>query len=69
MRAPFYVNLGMMMIVFYIVRAYVGLVSSMADTGLLFVIGGIGLVALGIVMERKRRRVLEQIETSPQLLQ
>ncbi|MGZ5545535.1 MAG: hypothetical protein ACXWIU_12745, partial [Limisphaerales bacterium] len=62
MRAMWMVNLALASIAFTIITEFVLLFGSMLDTGLIFLVGGAGLLGLGYVLERKRRSVLRQIK-------
>ncbi|MEO6052842.1 MAG: DUF2157 domain-containing protein [Chthoniobacterales bacterium] len=55
---PHQVNLGFVFIALVIVSTFIRLVGSMMHTGLIFIIGGLGLLILVFCLERLRRGVL-----------
>ncbi|MDB6058398.1 MAG: hypothetical protein JWO95_2242 [Verrucomicrobiales bacterium] len=61
-RAMWLVNLALASIGFTIITEFVILFGSMLDTGLIFLVGGAGLLGLGYVLDRKRRSVMRQIK-------
>jgi uncharacterized membrane protein len=61
MRAMWMVNIALATIAFTIITEFVVLFGSMMNTGLIFLVGGAGLLALGYALERKRRSALRQI--------
>jgi uncharacterized membrane protein len=61
LRANWMVNLAIVSIGFVIIADFVLLIGDMMNTGLLFLTGGAGLLALGYVLERNRRAALRQI--------
>ncbi len=63
-RSPFLVNLGVTFIALDILAAYFGLFGSMARTGVMLLVSGIFLIVFGIHLEKKRRRLMQQIKTS-----
>ncbi len=62
-RAPFMVNLGIAFIALDISATYIRLIGSMGRTGVMFLISGVFLIAFGIYLEKKRRRLMAQIKT------
>lgn len=62
-RAPFMVNLGIAFIALDIIATYIRLIGSMARTGLMFLISGVFLIAFGIYLEKKRRRLMAQMKS------
>ncbi len=62
-RSPFLVNLGVVFIALDILAAYLDLFGSMARTGVMFLISGIFLIVFGIYLEKKRRRLMNQIKS------
>ncbi|HWI59999.1 MAG TPA: DUF2157 domain-containing protein [Bacillota bacterium] len=62
-RSEFMINLGVIFIGLDILTTYINLFGSMGRTGLVFVLGGVFLMALGIYLERKRRSLMRQIQT------
>jgi uncharacterized membrane protein len=63
-RSRFLVNLGVAFIGLDIISAYFGLFGTMARTGLMFLISGIFLIVFGVYLEKKRRKLMQQIKTS-----
>lgn len=64
LRSRFLVNLGVAFIGLDIISAYFGLFGTMARTGLMFLISGIFLIVFGVYLEKKRRKLMQQIKTS-----
>jgi uncharacterized membrane protein len=62
-RSPFLVNLGVVFIALDILAAYLDLFGSMARTGVMFLISGIFLIVFGVYLEKKRRRLMNQIKS------
>jgi uncharacterized membrane protein len=62
-RSEFLVNLGVIFIALDIVAAYFSLFGSMARTGLMFLLSGISLIVFGVYLEKKRRKLMQQIKT------
>lgn len=62
--SPFAVNLGVAFIALNIIATYINLIGTMAQTGLMFVVSGIFLIAFGIYLEKKRRGLLARIQIS-----
>jgi len=60
-RSPFLVNLGIAFVALDIFAAYCDLFGSMARTGLMFLISGIFLIVFGVYLEKKRRKLMKQI--------
>ncbi|HZT23750.1 MAG TPA: DUF2157 domain-containing protein [Verrucomicrobiae bacterium] len=63
-RSPFLVNLGIVFIALDIFAIYFDLLGSMARTGVMFLISGIFLIVFGVYLEKKRRKLLQQIKTA-----
>ena len=63
-RSRFLVNLGVTFIALDIVATYIGLFGSMAFTGLMFVISGVFLILFAVFLEKKRRRLMNQIKAT-----
>ena len=63
-RSRFLVNLGMVFIALDIFSAYLGLFGSLARTGIMFLVSGIFLIVFGVYLEKKRRKLLQQIKNS-----
>ena len=55
---PGWVNFGAFLFALQVITRYVDLFTNMLDTGLLFVIGGVLLLGVGYLTERKRRQLL-----------
>lgn len=66
-RSRFLVNLGVVFIALDIVATYIGLFGSMAFTGLMFVLSGLFLIVFAVCLERKRRSLMKQINSTPEL--
>lgn len=64
-RSPFLVNLGVVFIALDILAAYCDLFGSMARTGVMFLISGIFLIVFGVYLEKKRRKLMQQMITQP----
>jgi uncharacterized membrane protein len=64
-RSSFLVNLGVVFIALDIFAAYIDLFGSMARTGVMFLISGIFLIVFGVYLEKKRRRLMQQIKAQP----
>jgi uncharacterized membrane protein len=62
-RSEFLVNLGVIFIALDIVAAYFSLFGSMARTGVMFLLSGISLIVFGVYLEKKRRKLMQQIKT------
>jgi len=63
-RSRFIVNAGITFIALDIIAAYIGLFGSMARTGMMFLVSGIFLIVFGVYLEKKRRKLMEQIKIS-----
>lgn len=59
------VNLGIAAIAAVVISTYIALISSMAQTGLVFIGSGILLIGFGIFLERNRRRLIQSIRIQP----
>lgn len=55
------INLGLALLTFDVIVAYVRLFGSMAVTGAMFIVSGVGLIVLGIVIEKRRRSLLREL--------
>ncbi len=55
---PEWVNLGAFLFALQVITRYFDLFTNMLDTGLLFLLGGVLLLGIGILTERKRRQLL-----------
>ena len=64
-RSPFLVNLGVVFVALDIIAAYCDLLGSMARTGMMFLVSGIFLIVFGVYLEKKRRKLMQQIKLSP----
>jgi uncharacterized membrane protein len=62
-RSPFLVNLGVVFIALDIIAAYCDLLGSMARTGVMFVVSGAFLILFGVYLEKKRRKLMNQIKS------
>ena len=56
-------NLGVAFVGLDMISAYFGLFGTMAVTGLMFVVSGVFLILFGVCLEKKRRRLMQQIKT------
>ncbi len=61
LRSRFMVNIGTAAIAIVITTAYVNLFGSMAQTGLVFLVGGVFLIGLGIYLEKQRRALVRKM--------
>jgi uncharacterized membrane protein len=61
-RSEGLVNLGVAIIALDIVATYIGLFSTMAFTGLMFIVSGVFLIVLAVFLEKKRRALMTQIK-------
>ena len=61
-RSRFLVNLGVTFIALDIIATYIGLFSSMAFTGMMFIISGVFLILFAVFLEKKRRALMKQIK-------
>ena len=62
-RSSFLVNLGVVFVALDIIAAYFSLFGTMARTGLMFLISGVFLIVFGVYLEKKRRKLMEQIKS------
>lgn len=63
----FLINLGISLLAVDIITAYLRLFGTMAVTGAMFVVSGVGLIVLGVLLEKRRRSLLRRMkETQPQ---
>ncbi|HEY6169903.1 MAG TPA: DUF2157 domain-containing protein [Verrucomicrobiae bacterium] len=62
LRSAFYINLGVAMVAVLIITVYFDLFGSMATTGWMFLLSGIFLIAFGIYLEKKRRKLLRRMK-------
>ena len=63
-RSRFLVNLGVTFIALDIIATYIGLFSSMAFTGMMFILSGVFLIVFAVFLEKKRRALMQQIKTA-----
>jgi uncharacterized membrane protein len=63
LRSRFLVNLGVTFIGLDMLSAYFGLFGTMTLTGLMFVVTGMFLLLFGVYLEKKRRRLLQQMKS------
>ena len=64
-RSPFMVNLGTALVALVIITAYVSLFGSMAQTGVVFLVGGVFLIGLGVYLEKQRRALMKKMLATP----
>jgi len=55
------INLGLALLTFDVIIAYARLFGSMAVTGAMFIVSGVGLIVLGIFIEKRRRSLLRDL--------
>lgn len=58
------INLGLALLTFDVIVAYIRLFGSMAVTGAMFIVSGVGLIVLGVVIEKRRRTLLRKLAES-----
>jgi uncharacterized membrane protein len=63
MRSAFLLNVGVVFLALNVVTSYIVLIGSMAQTGLMFLISGAFLIAFGIYLEKKRRKLMQRIKS------
>lgn len=66
-RARFLVNLGVLFIALDIIATYIGLFGSMAFTGVMFIVSGVFLMVFAVFLEKKRRKLMQQIKANPEV--
>jgi uncharacterized membrane protein len=64
LRARHMVNMGILFIALNLIATYLVLIGSMAQTGLMFVVSGVFLIAFGIYLEKKRRGLMQRIKAA-----
>jgi len=64
-RSRFRVNLVTATVALVIITAYINLFGSMAQTGVVFLVGGIFLIGLGIYLEKQRRALMKRMLIVP----
>ncbi len=57
----FFINLGLSLLAVDVVIAYFRLFGTMAVTGAMFIVSGVGLIVLGIFIGKRRRTLLRQL--------
>jgi uncharacterized membrane protein len=65
----FLINLGLALLTFDVIIAYARLFGSMAVTGAMFIVSGVGLIVLGVIIEKRRRTLLRQLAERPNPIQ
>ena len=60
----FLINLGTSLLGIDVITAYIRLFGTMAVTGAMFVVSGVGLIVLGVLLEKRRRSLLRQMKTT-----
>ena len=63
-RSRSMVNLGIAFVALHIISVYLNLFGSMARTGLMFLISGVFLIVFGILLEKRRRALMQQIKVA-----
>jgi hypothetical protein len=61
LRASWMVNVAIVTIAFALLATFFRLIGSMMNTGIIFLAGGAGILALGYWLEKKRRAILKRI--------
>jgi uncharacterized membrane protein len=61
LRAPWMVNLAIVTTGYCIIATFGLLIGSMMNTGLIFLVGGVGILGLGFLLEKKRRAVIQRM--------
>lgn len=61
---PGWINLGLLFVGLNIVTRYFDLVGTRLQGGMLFITGGALILAIGIVLEKQRRRLLRRMEAA-----
>lgn len=61
LREPWLVNLAIITTGYSIIVTFGLLIGSMMNTGLIFLVGGAGILGLGFWLEKKRRAVIQRI--------
>ncbi len=59
------VNSGILTIAAVVISTYIALISSMAQTGLVFIGSGVLLIGFSVYLERNRRRLIQSIRLQP----
>lgn len=67
LRSRFMINLSVVFMALYIIAIYIGLIGSMAFTGMMFVVSGVLLLVFGIFLERQRRSLMKEMKTQPEV--
>ncbi len=57
----FLINLGTALLAIDVLTAYVRLFGTMAVTGAMFIVSGVGLIVLGVMLEKRRRSLLRRL--------
>jgi len=57
----FLINLGTGLLAIDVITAYIRLFGTMAVTGAMFIVSGVGLIVLGIMLEKRRRSLLRRL--------
>lgn len=61
LRAPWMVNIAIITTGYCIIVTFGMLIGSMMNTGLIFLVGGAGILGLGFWLEKKRRAVIQRM--------
>ena len=59
------INLGTGLLAIDVITAYIRLFGTMAVTGAMFIVSGIGLIVLGVLLEKRRRSLLRRMIENP----
>jgi hypothetical protein len=58
----FFINLGLSLLTLDVVIAYLRLFGTMAVTGAMFIVSGVGLILLGVFIEKRRRALILKLQ-------
>ena len=65
LSSRFLINLGLSLLTVDVIIAYVRLFGTMAVTGAMFIVSGVGLIVLGVFIEKRRRALMRQLAAQP----
>jgi len=58
----FFINLGLSLLTLDVIIAYLRLFGTMALTGAMFIVSGVGLIVLGVFIEKRRRALMLKLQ-------
>lgn len=58
----FFINLGLALLTLDVIIAYLRLFGTMAVTGAMFIVSGLGLIVLGVFIEKRRRALIRKLQ-------